>query len=76
MVSMKKVISGMFDLAGDFKKDPIAAIIMCVAMLLAISWWALVVLPISIPLASLKDWSKTPGKSFWEACKDNFRGPV
>lgn len=76
MVSLKKMIAGMFDFFGDFKQDPLAAIILCIALLLAVIWWVLFVFPVVIPLSALKDWSKTPGKSLWKSYKDNFRGPV
>lgn len=76
MAAVKKMIAGVFDFFGDFREDPPACILIGLVILTATAWWIVFVFPISIPLATLKDWSKHNDKSLWKAYKENFRGPV
>jgi len=76
LATLKKILRKIFEGYGEFKDDPPGAIFLSLILLIATAWWIVFVLPIQIPLLTLREWSMTKDKSLWACFKSNFQGPM
>lgn len=76
LATLKKMLRAIFEGCGEFRNHPPAAMLILLMFLIASAWWLVFVLPIQIPLMTLREWSMTKDKSLWACFKNNFEGPV